>query len=113
MKIVITVIFVTVCSMNAQDANPLVTDARHAYADVKNNILKSAVKMPEENYGFKPAPRVRSFGQILGHVAEEQYFFCGSVKGEQKAVDVEKTKTLKADLVAALRDPFFRIGSST
>jgi uncharacterized damage-inducible protein DinB len=82
------------------------TDARHAYAEVKNNILKSAEKMPEENYGFKPAPRVRSFGQILGHVAEEQYFFCGSVKGEQKAVDVEKTKTLKADLVSALRDSF-------
>jgi hypothetical protein len=39
---------------------------------VKNDILKSAEKMPEENYGFKPAPRVRTFGQILGHVAEEQ-----------------------------------------
>jgi len=106
MKIALTVTFVTACALNAQDANPLMTDARHAYAEVKNNILKSAEKMPEENYGFKPAPRVRSFGQILGHVAEEQYFFCGSVKGEQKAVDVEKTKTLKADLVAALRDSF-------
>ena len=59
-----------------------------------------------ENYGFKPAPRVRTFGQILGHVAEEQYFFCSSVKGEQKAADVEKAKTSKADLLATLRDSF-------
>jgi uncharacterized damage-inducible protein DinB len=95
-----------VCVLNAQDANPLSTEAKEAYSAVKNNILKSAEKMPEENYGFKPAPRVRTFGQILGHVAEEQYFFCGSVKGEQKAADIEKAKTSKADLLAALRDSF-------
>src|SRR5579864_354135 len=106
MKIAITVTFVTACALNAQDANSLMTDARHAYAEVKNNILKSAEKMPEENYGFKPAPRVRSFGQILGHVAEEQYIYCGSVRGEQKAADVEKTKTSKTDLLAALHDSF-------
>jgi uncharacterized damage-inducible protein DinB len=94
------------CALNAEDANPLSTEARQAYTEVKSNILKSAGKMPEENYSFKPAPRVRSFGQLLGHVAEEQYFFCGSVKGEQKAVDVEGAKTSKADLVAALEDSF-------
>ena len=95
-----------VCVLNAQDANPLSTEAKQAYTSVKNDILKSAEKMPEENYGFKPAPRVRTFGQILGHVAEEQYFFCGSVKGEQKAADIEKAKTSKADLLAALHDSF-------
>jgi uncharacterized damage-inducible protein DinB len=92
--------------LNAQEANPLSTEAKQAYSAVKNNILKSAEKMPEENYGFKPAPRVRIFGQILGHVAEEQYFFCGSVKGEQKAADIEKAKTSKTDLLAALHDSF-------
>ena len=95
-----------VCVLNAQDANPLSTEAKQAYTSVKNDILKSAEKMPEENYGFKPAPRVRTFGQILGHVAEEQYFFCGSVRGEQKAADIEKAKTSKADLLAALHDSF-------
>jgi uncharacterized damage-inducible protein DinB len=62
--------------------------------------------MPEENYSFKPAPRVRSFGQILGHIAEEQYIYCGYANGESKAVDVEKTKTSKADLLAALHTSF-------
>src|SRR6266852_4486958 len=94
------------CVMNAQSANPLSAEASQVYASVKNDILKSAEKMPEENYGFKPAPRVRTFGQILGHVAEEQYFFCSSVKGEQKAADIEKAKTTKTDLLAALHDSF-------
>src|SRR5437016_2761614 len=100
----LAVVFVAACTLHAQD--PLSADARQAYTEVKTDILKSAEKMPEENYGFKPAPRVRTFGQILGHVAEEQYFFCGSVKGEQKAADIEKAKTSKADLLTALRDSF-------
>src|SRR3981081_4617668 len=81
--------------LSGQDATSLSSDAKQAYTTAKNDILKSAEKMPEENYGFKPAPRVRSFGQILGHLAEEQYFFCGSVKGEQKAADIERAKTSK------------------
>jgi uncharacterized damage-inducible protein DinB len=90
-----------------QGANPIATNVKDAYAEVRNNILRSAEKMPEENYSFRPAPRVRTFGEILGHVAQEQYiFFCGPVKGEQKAADIEKTKTSKADLIAALNDSF-------
>jgi uncharacterized damage-inducible protein DinB len=92
--------------LHAQNANPLTTEVRQAYTAEKNNILQSAGKMPEENYNFKPAPRVRTFGQILGHLAEEQYLYCGTAKGEQKAADVEKTKTSKADLTAALKEAF-------
>jgi len=99
-----TILAVTALSiLSAQTGNPLSREAKDAYTTIKNDILKSAEKMPEENYGFKPAPKVRTFGQILGHVAEEQYFYCSAVKGEQKAADIEKTKTSKADLLAALR----------
>jgi uncharacterized damage-inducible protein DinB len=92
---------------HAQDANPLSADVRIAYADVKNNILRAAEKMPAENYDFRPAPRVRTFGQILGHIAQEQYlYFCAPIKGEQKSVDIERTKTNKPDLIAALKDSF-------
>ena len=87
--------------------NPLSDELRESYTEVKSNILRSAEKMPEENYSFRPAPRVRTFGEILGHIAQEQYlFFCGPVKGEHKAVDIEKTKTSKADLLVALHESF-------
>ena len=78
-----------------------------AYGFVKTMILGSAEKMPEENYDFKPAESVRSFGQILGHVADSQYYFCSVALGEKNpAKAVEKTKTSKADLVASLKDAF-------
>jgi uncharacterized damage-inducible protein DinB len=105
MRVAILLILCT--TIQAQSPNPLSDDVRRAYADVRNNIRRSAEKMPAENYDFRPAPRVRTFGQLIGHVAQEQYlFFCGPVKGEQKAADIEKTKTTKAELVAALKDSF-------
>ena len=45
---------------------------------VKDILLRSALKMPEENYNFKPTDAVRSYGQIVGHVADAQYLFCSS-----------------------------------
>jgi len=80
---------------------------KRAYGFVKANLLGSAEKMPEENYGFKPAETVRSFGQIVGHVADSQYYFCSVVRGEKNpALQIEKTKTSKADLIAALKGAF-------
>ena len=86
----------------AQD-NPLSNGTKTLYGMVKGNLVKAAEKMPEENYSFQPTKDVRTFGQLVGHVADAQYLFCAAAKGEQKASDAEKTKTTKADLVAALK----------
>jgi uncharacterized damage-inducible protein DinB len=90
---------------HAQD-NPLSAGNKFLYTMIKANLIKAAQKMPEENYAFKPTPEVRSFGQIVGHVADAQYLFCSAVAGEKKSPDNEKTKTSKADLVAALQEGF-------
>jgi hypothetical protein len=50
---------------------------------VKDILLKSAEKMLEENYSFKPADTVRSYGEIVGHVADAQYMFCSVALGEK------------------------------
>src|SRR5205085_10337784 len=70
-------------------------------------LLRSAEKMPEESYSFRPTWVVRSFGRIIGHVADAQYYFCSKALGEKNpAPNIEKTKTSKADLIAALKDAF-------
>src|SRR6266404_4496423 len=62
-------------------------------------IEHAAEKMAEEEYAFKPDPAVRSFGQVLGHVADANYLFCSGVLGEKSpSPAVEKTKTTKAEL---------------
>src|SRR5260370_27281673 len=65
----------------------------------------AAEKMPEGNYSFKPTDPVRSYGQIVGHVADAQYHCCSLALGETNpGLKIEQTKTTKADLVAALKD---------
>src|SRR5512136_2939923 len=77
--------------------NPLSAGQKLLQTNVKTMILRSAEKMPEENYSFKPTPEVRSFGQLLGHIADAQYLFCSAVLGKPNPVPgVEKSKTAKA-----------------
>lgn len=88
-------------------ANPFSSINKHSYERTKGILLRSADKMPEENYSFKPADSVRSFGQIIGHLADAQYLFCSTASGEKNpGLNIEKTKTSKADLTAALKDAF-------
>lgn len=87
--------------------NPLSAGEKGLHNYLKGNLVKAAEKMPEENYGFKPTPEVRSFGQIVGHVADAQYMFCSTVLGDgTKPPGIEKSKTSKADLVKGLNDSF-------
>ncbi len=85
--------------------NPITQSERGLYGFISGTVVAAAQKMPEENYSFKPTPEVRSFGQIIGHVADAQYMFCSRAIGETMPMkDIEKTKTSKADLIAALKD---------
>lgn len=89
--------------------NQLSTFNRLGYGVLKNTLLRSAEKMPEDGYSFKPTEAVRSYGQIIGHIADSQYTFCSVVLGEKNpasALRIEKNKTSKADLLAALKDAF-------
>ena len=79
-----------------------------SYNGLKNNILKSADKMPEELYSYKPTPDIRVFARILTHVIEAQVSSCGAVNGTA-AADLPKTPAetaSKAEIVAALKASF-------
>lgn len=88
--------------------DPLTTATRRMSDFVKGNIIKSAEKMPEENYSFRPTPEVRGFGATLGHIANSNYSFCSQATGgaNPSTTDIEKTVTSKAGLVKALNESF-------
>jgi uncharacterized damage-inducible protein DinB len=88
----------------AGGANPLSSGQKAMYSMVMGPIVAAAESMPEDNYSFKPTPDVRSFGQLVGHIAAAQYMFCSTAAGTPEKKDVEHTKTTKADLVQALKD---------
>ena len=101
-------IFAALAAASAMCAqNPLSSEMKAQYDASKDQITKSAERMPESNYSFKPAEgNTRTFGQIIGHIADVQLAICGAAKGEQKHGDAESAKTSKADLTAALKESF-------
>ncbi|MGB6944737.1 MAG: DinB family protein [Bryobacteraceae bacterium] len=88
--------------------NPFSADARQSYALVKDSLLKAAEKMPAEDYSFRIVPQVRTFAQMIAHVADAQLLMCQVVKGEKTTANVKfpPPKTSKADLVASLQASF-------
>ena len=95
----------------AQGDNPLSAGAQRTYGIVKGYITRAAEKMPEEHYAFKPTKDVRSFGQLVGHVADANFGFCAAVAGEKPPMGgfespIEKGTTTKADLQKALAAAF-------
>jgi uncharacterized damage-inducible protein DinB len=107
------ILLLSTCAMHAQtpasapDLKSASGYPKMVQKQVSAWIERAAEKMPEEEYAFKPDPAVRSFAQILGHVADANNSFCAGALGESiQPPAIEKTKTTKAELKAALHEAF-------
>ncbi len=91
---------------------PTVTGAvKNFYNGVKNNVIRSGEKMPEEFYGLRPGTQeeVRTFGQQLSHIARYNYLWCAEARGEANpnaGTDLEKTLKSKDEILKSLRASF-------
>ena len=108
--VVALMLAVPVCALRAQDhtASPdqAVGTARALWTQLSGFVTQSAEDVPESKYSYKPTPDVRSFGELIAHVAGSQYMFCATAMGDSGRAedDIEKQKlTKKADLVAAMK----------
>jgi uncharacterized damage-inducible protein DinB len=91
----------------APTASPTV-ELQKSYAAVKANILKSADKMPPDNYSFKPEPDIRTYARVLNHVSETQLHICGAINGTAptELAKVPSETADKAEVVEALKASF-------
>ena len=94
-----------IIAAHAQAPPSVAAAAKAAYGRIKTNYIKAAEKMPEENYSFKPADALETFGQRVAHIADPQLGTCTGLTGERKT-GTAKSKTAKADLVAALKESY-------
>lgn len=88
------------CSLHAQSG-----EIKQSYNGIKNNLLKMAEKMPDADYAFKASPDIRTFGQLVGHVADSTMGTCSAINGGPKKLGAS-SMTSKADLEAALKAAF-------
>ena len=102
---------VTAASTNVCSAqsNALSAGLQSDYKTIRDYFIRAAEKMPEADYSFKPSPDVRTFGQQVAHVADDQYNLCSPVKGEVRKGayrQIENSLSKKSDLVEALKAAF-------
>jgi hypothetical protein len=60
------------------------------YRQLQRNLSEAAAKMPEEDYGFRPTPAIRPYGQLVAHTALLQFMACSELKGEPNPRKDEK-----------------------
>jgi uncharacterized damage-inducible protein DinB len=78
---------------------------REIWTIVMGYVTAAAEQVPDSSYSYRPVATVRTFGQLIAHIAGSQDMFCAQALGD-KAPDsdeIEKTTTGKAALVAALK----------
>jgi uncharacterized damage-inducible protein DinB len=88
------------------------------YQDVRDNVVGAARRVPDDDYDFRPSRDVRTFGEMVAHIADTQYFFCSAGRGEANpnepdhragvvaAESLEARLRAKADIVAAAEAAF-------
>ena len=62
--------------------NPLTKTLSIFTSNMQDKIMNAANMMPESKYSYRPTKEVRSFGEILTHIADISYFLCSTAKGE-------------------------------
>jgi uncharacterized damage-inducible protein DinB len=84
--------------------NPYTAAAKAQFDMIKTNLSKTAVKVPEDLYSFRPTPQVRSFSELIGHVADANFMICAVAAGEKPPQGGFEKKTSKAELTKAIDD---------
>jgi uncharacterized damage-inducible protein DinB len=89
------------------DADPLIQSSHTLFTNVSQYVMRSADKIPENLYSYRPTPEVRTIGQLFGHVADASNHICAAAIGGKPSADsIEKTAKTKAELIAALKREF-------
>ena len=91
----------------APAGDPISQAIRSEWNGIKQNVVKSGSVMPADKFGFKPVASVRTFGQILAHIAGANYIFCAAAKGEKPPHaedEFEKSATTPPAIMKALQE---------
>ena len=74
-------------------------------SNMQDKIMNSAEMMPESKYSYRPTKDVRSFGEIVTHVADISYYLCANAKGEAPPATAT-AKASKTEIMAYLKGSF-------
>lgn len=89
------------CGLYAQDNNPITSNLKASWVNIRDLITKMGDKMPDDAYRFKPTPEIQDFGQRMAHVISFNMRACSQVKGDTPATLTFSAAPTKAEVMAA------------
>lgn len=91
-----------------QPDNDPVAALRRSFIEVSTWASRAADMVPAEKYSFRPAEAVRTFGQLIGHLADSFNYYCAQATGRnvEWSDPIEKGITDKAELVQRLKQAY-------
>jgi uncharacterized damage-inducible protein DinB len=91
-------------SADAQRADSTRMMLKGGFEEVSTWITKAAESVPAERWNYKPVSTVRTFGELVAHVADGYNWYCGNAtKNTEWSDAVEKGRTDKATVMAKLK----------
>jgi uncharacterized damage-inducible protein DinB len=85
--------------------NPMTATLSIFRSNMQDKIMKAADTMPDSKYSYRPTKDVRSFAELLTHVADISYTLCSNAKGEA-APTTAAAKGSKTEIIAYLKSSF-------
>ena len=85
--------------------NPLTATLSMFRTNMQDKIINAADTMPESSYSYRPTKDVRSFAEIVTHVADISYYLCSNVRGEASPA-APAGKGSKTEIMAYLKSSF-------
>jgi uncharacterized damage-inducible protein DinB len=75
------------------------------WSHVSRQLIALAEATPPEKFSWRPAPGVRSIGEVYMHIAVANFYLVSVTGAKEPAVttDLEKTVTAKAEVIEWLR----------
>ena len=89
---------------SAQNPNPLTANAKVQFGALSGFVVRSAEKVPEGLYNFRPVAEVRTMAELFGHVADAMFAMCSTAAGTKPPRTGIEKETAKPLLVAALKE---------
>lgn len=81
------------------------TELRKGFAEVSAWVSQAAEMVPDDKYNYRPVDSVRTFGQLVAHIADSYNYYCAQAAGKnvEWSDAIEKGSTDKATVAPQLK----------
>ena len=84
----------------------IIEELRKSFTAVNAAVVRSAEMVPANKYAYKPVATVRTFGELVAHIADSYAWYCAYASGRKVEWSdaIEKGKTDKATVTLKLKE---------